>query len=198
MSSCNDEGLAAVFIIESDFVSGERPGIRRSRGSNPVSRERQQTNYRENAMEDREIGQPVGAIGEAFPPCDQRCAQCAEWAFVVNMKTSLPEWKCPNATAVTSYTPEETLAMTYQDYARICPDMDVSPFILGLYERHAKTVYRIIDRAGNTRLLESEFVVKRDEHDTRIAMLGITRLLRTLNGAPNRKLGVRRQEKKTS
>jgi hypothetical protein len=56
----------------------------------------------------------------------------------------------------------------------------MSPFILGLYEDYDVVVYRVIDREGCTRILETEFAVKRQEDGRRIAMLGTTRLLKII------------------
>lgn len=132
---------------------------------------------------------PLGPMGESFTPCDQDCPNCTESVFVLNMNSFRQEWRCPNNAAVTSYSADEFLAFTYQDIVRICPDLDVSPFILGLYENYNTVVYRIVDRQGCVRILQTEFAVKRNADGYRIAMIGTTQLLAIVGEGASRQLG---------
>ena len=124
---------------------------------------------------------PTGPMGESFTPCDQHCPNCTDCVSVMNMNTFRHEWRCPNNAAILNIAPDEFLHLTYQDLVRICPDFDVSPFILGLYEDYGTVVYRIVDREGHIRMLQTEFAVKRDQHGARIAMVSTTQLVAVMD-----------------
>jgi len=134
--------------------------------------------------EKRDLSGPTGSMGDLFPPCDQDCANCLEAVFVLNMVTFRQEWRCPNNVDVMGYGVDEAVGMTYQDFARICPDLSVSPYILALYEDYNCVVYRVRDSNGRVRVLETEFAVKRNLGGHRIAALGTTRLIEILEERP--------------